>query len=227
VDGIYLVTGGIPEPHHIDWIRTLLDGAAADGVGRVVLLSVFSGDQLPPENHIRGIELAVEESGVPYTILRPTAFMQDFSEFHYIRAAESIRERDEIATAGGDGRANWVSTEDIAAVAAAALTEDGHEGKGYSPTGPESLTLTEIAEHISSVLGRRIRYVQTDHQPFRDALIAAGAAPDAAEFNSQLHAMAMSTGAFDVVNDDVLTVTGRPPVSFGEFAVGAVGAWRR
>jgi uncharacterized protein YbjT (DUF2867 family) len=229
VDGIYLVTGGIPQPRHADWIRTLLDGAAADGVARVVLLSVYGTDQAPPENHLRRIEMAVESSGVPYTILRPTAFMQNFSEFHYVSPAESIRERDEMPMPPGDGRVNWVSTEDIAAVAAVALTEKGHGGKAYTPTGPESLTMTQIAEHISAAVGRRIPYVETDDvvKRLRDALIAEGASPETADHNSGLYAAAMAAGALDVLTDDVLTVTGRPPVSFAEFAVGAAAAWRR
>jgi uncharacterized protein YbjT (DUF2867 family) len=104
VDAIYLVTGSFPSPEHADYIGALLDGAAEAGVKRAVLLSVYGLDQAPPENPLRRIELAVESSGVPYTILRPGAFMQNFSEWHFIGAAKSIRERDEIATAGGDGQ---------------------------------------------------------------------------------------------------------------------------
>jgi uncharacterized protein YbjT (DUF2867 family) len=153
--------------------------------------------------------------------------MQNFSEPHFIRAVESIRERDEIATPGGDGVVSWVSTEDIGAVAAIALTEDGHEGKAYALTGPEALTLTEVAAHLSAALGRRISYVETDRQPLREALLAAGAPPEIAELNSELYATAMTAGAFGALNDEILAVTGRPPVSFAEFAAGATGAWRR
>jgi uncharacterized protein YbjT (DUF2867 family) len=227
VDAMYLVAGPSPEPAHADYVRVLLDGATEAGVERVVLLSVYGVDQAPPDNPLRRIELAVEASGVPHTILRPGAFMQNFSEQHFIGAAASIRERDEIAMPGGDGVVTWVSTEDIAAVAASALTEDGHQGKGYALMGPEPLTVTEIAEHISWAAGRRIRYVETDHTPIRDALLAAGVPPETAEHNSQLAAFAFSSGVFGVLNDDILNVTGRPPLSFGEFAVGAAAAWRR
>jgi uncharacterized protein YbjT (DUF2867 family) len=227
VDAMYLVAGPIPQPKHADYIRMLLDGAAKAGVQRVVLLSTYGVGQAPPENPLRRIELAVESSGVPYTILRPGAFMQNFSEWHPHNVAEGIRERDEISHPGGDGVVSYVSAEDIAAVAAVALTEDGHEAKAYAPLGPEPLTLTQVAEHISWVAGRRIRYVETDHTPMRDALLAAGTPPETAEHNSQLHAYAFSSGMFGVLNDDVLNVTGRPPVSFAEFAVGAAAAWRR
>lgn len=229
VDAMYLVAGPVPQPEHAGCIRALLDGAAGAGTGRVVLLSTYGVGQAPPENPLRRIELAVESSGVPCTILRPVAFMQNFSEGLRWREslAEGIRERDEIADPGGDGVISYVSAGDIAAVAAIALTEDGHAGKAYAPVGPEPLTLTQVAEHISWVAGRRIRYVETDRTPIRDALLAAGAPPETAERGSQIYVHAHSSGALGVLNDDVRDVTGRPPVSFAEFAVGATAAWRR
>jgi uncharacterized protein YbjT (DUF2867 family) len=227
VDAMYLVAGPVPQPEHAGYIRALLDGAT--GVEQVVLLSTYGVDQAPPENPLRQIELAVESSGVPYTILRPPAFMQNFSEgLRWDETlAAGIRERDEIVHPGGDGVVSYVSTEDIAAIAATSLTKDGHGGKAYAPMGPEPLTLAEVAEYVSWVAGRRIRYVETDRTPMRDALLAAGAPPETAEINSQLHFHAFSSGVMGVLNDDVLDVTGRPPASFAEFAVGAAAAWAR
>jgi uncharacterized protein YbjT (DUF2867 family) len=229
VDAMYLVAGPVPGTKHADYIGALLEGASGAGVKRVVLLSSFGVGQAPPDNPLRRIELAVESSGVPYTILRPVAFMQNFSDGLRWREAfaEGIRERDEIVGPGGNGIVSYVSAEDIARVAAIALTEDGHAGKAYAPLGPEPLTLTQVAEHISWVVGRRIRYVETDRTPIRDALLAAGAPPETAEHNSQVYTHAFSSSMFGVLNDDILNVTGRPPVSFGEFAVGAAAAWRR
>jgi uncharacterized protein YbjT (DUF2867 family) len=229
VDAIYLVAGPVPQPKHADYVRALLDGAAGAGVGRVLLLSPYGVGQAPPENPLRRIELAVEASGVPWTIVRPVAFMQNFSEGLRWREsfAEGIRERDEIVGPGGDGIVSYVSTEDVAAIAAIALTEDGHTGIAYAPAGPEPLTLRQIAEHISWAVGRRIRYVETDRTPIRDALLAAGAPPETAEHNSQLYTHAFSSGMLGVLNEDVREVTGRLPLTFFEFAVGAAAAWRR
>jgi uncharacterized protein YbjT (DUF2867 family) len=229
VDAMYLVPGPVPQPEHADCIRALLDGAAGAGVKRVVLLSVYGLDKAPPEDPLRRIELAVEASGVPWTLLRPGAFMQNFSEgLRWDEAlADGIRERDEIVGPGGKGVVSYVSSEDIAAIAATALTKDGYAGKAYAPLGPEPLTLTQVAEHISWAAGRPIRYVETDHTPMRDKLLAMGAPRETAEHNSRLHSFAFTSGVFGALNDDILEVTGRPPVSFGEFAVGAAAAWRR
>ncbi|WP_162605602.1 NmrA family NAD(P)-binding protein [Jiangella ureilytica] len=229
VDAMFLVAGPVPQAAHADYVGALLDGAAEAGVEKIVLLSPYGVGQAPPENPLRRIELALETSGVPHTLVRPVAFMQNFSEGLRWREAlvEGIRERDEIAAPGGDGVVSYVSTEDVAAIAAIALTEDGYQGKAYAPAGPEPLTLTEVAEHISWAAGRRIRYVETDRTPIRDALLAAGAPPETAEHNSQVYVHAFSSGAQGVLNDDILDVTGRPPRSFAEFAVGAAAAWRR
>src|SRR6185369_1458756 len=139
----------------------VLGAAAGAGVERVVLLSAFGVDQAPPEDPLRAAELAVEASGLPCTIVRPGAFMQNFSEPHWQRLHEGIRDRDEIVLPGGPGVVTWVSTEDIAAVAAEALVADGHEGKGYAVMGPEPLTMAEVAHHISVAAGRRIAYVES------------------------------------------------------------------
>lgn len=229
VDAMFLVPGHTPQREHADRIRTLLDGAVAAGVEHVVLLSVYGVGQAPPENPIRGIELAVESSGVPFTILRSGAMMQNFSDGLRWRPAlaDGIRERDEIVSPGGNGVVSYVSADDIASMACVALTEDGHAGKAYSPLGPEALTLTQVAKLISWAVGRPIKYVETDRTPIREALLSAGAPFETAEHNSQLYVQAFSSGFFGALNDDVQRVTGRLPTSFAEFAAGAATAWHR
>lgn len=229
VQAIFLVMGPIPNASHAERVRAFLDGAAEAGVRKIVLLSTFGVDKAPPENPLRRIELAVEASGISFTVVRPAAFMQSFSDGLRWREsfADGIRERGEIAAPGGNGVVSYVAAEDIAAVVAAALTEEGHGGKAYAPFGPEPLTLAQVAEHISWVTGRQIKYVETDRAPIRDALLAAGAPAETAEHNSQLYVQAYSSGILGALNDDVLKVVGRPPISFGEFAVGAAAAWRR
>lgn len=227
VEAMFIVPGPIPQAEHAMHIRSLLGNVAAAGVKRIVLLSSYGVGQAPPETPLRQIEIAVETSGIPYTILRPVAFMQNFSEgLRWQESfAEGIRKRDEIVGPGGEGIVSYVSADDIATVAAIALTEQGHEGKSYDLVGPEPLTLSQVAKQISWVAGRPIRYVETDRTPIRDALIAAGATREAAEHNSQLYTFAFSSNMFGILNDHILKVAGRPPESFGEFAVNAAPAW--
>ncbi len=80
---------------------------------------------------------------------------------------------------------------------------------------------------VAAATGKTGQNMEADRTPVRDALLAAGAPPETAELNSQLLFHAFTSGALGVLKDDVLDVTGRPPVSFAEFAVGAAAAWRR
>ncbi|WP_335334208.1 SDR family oxidoreductase [Actinoalloteichus caeruleus] len=114
--------------------RAFVERAAALGVRRVVLLS-GRGVDVPGylgdgngggDTHIHG-ERAVRDSGLEWTILRPGWFAQDFSEGFFREAVLA----GEVRLPTGDGSATFVDAEDIAAVAVAALTEDGHVGETY------------------------------------------------------------------------------------------------
>jgi uncharacterized protein YbjT (DUF2867 family) len=237
------------EPVHFDWLdestyQTALDGVdavyaisdpsnwsnqsfeaflerATGGSRRVVLLSSFGVDRAPADDPMRRVELLVERSG---TILRPTMFMQDFSEDHWSNQVTSIRERGEITLPNVQVRVSYISTADIAAVAAAALTEDGHRGKGYTITGPEALTSAQVAEHISAAAGRPVHPVEVDREGIRAGLLAYGYPAGSVEYVSPGYAAGFD--AMEVVTDTVTKITGRPATTFAEFAKDAADAWR-
>ncbi|MBI1758953.1 MAG: NAD(P)H-binding protein [Actinobacteria bacterium] len=94
-------------------------------------------------------------------------------------------------------------------------------------TGPESLTLAEVAGHISAAAGRQVRYVESGPEPIQEALIAAGITADFAAYVAQLYTASAGSGAMAAVTDDVAAVTGRPPTSFANYAADAAGAWLR
>ncbi|WP_165960152.1 NmrA family NAD(P)-binding protein [Actinocrispum wychmicini] len=226
-DALYLVS-----PHLADnvvdafaQIQKFLHSAADAGVRRLVHLSSFGVDQAPADDPLRRVELLVDESAIPATILRPAAFMQNFSENHWSNLARTIRERGEVAMPFGDHPVSYVSTADMADVAAVALAEDGHEGRGYTLTGPAAITLIEAAELISAATGRHIRYVDPGPGAVRQALLDSGAQADFAEYVSQIFEFAITSGVMTAVTGDVAAVTGREPTGFAEFATDAVGAW--
>ena len=237
------------EPVHFDWLdestyQTALDGVdavyaisdpsnwsnqsfeaflerATGGSRRVVLLSSFGVDRAPTDDLMRRHELLVEEAG---TVLRPTMFMQDFSEDHWSNQVTSIRERGEITLPNVQARVSYTSTADIAAVAAAALTEDGHRGKGYTITGPEALIPAQVAEHISAAAGRPVRPVEVTREGIRAGLLAYGYPAESVGYVSPGYAAGFA--AMEVVTDTVTKVTGRPATTFAEFAKDAAHAWR-
>jgi uncharacterized protein YbjT (DUF2867 family) len=111
------------------------------------------------------VERAIRESGLAYTFLRPNLYMQGLLAF-----AASIKAQGCFYAAIGDAKVSIVDVRDNAAVAVAALTGDGHEGKTYSLTGPEALSHTEIAARLSAASGRAIAFVSISPQAMREAL---------------------------------------------------------
>ena len=109
------------------------------------------------------MERHLKDSGVSYTVLRANTFMQNYlySLTHtYVHA---------LFGTGGEGRCSVVDARDVAAVATAVLLDPGHAGKVYDVTGPQALTLAQVAATISKVTGRHLRYVTMS-----DAELAAG-----------------------------------------------------
>ncbi|MEX2479731.1 MAG: NAD(P)H-binding protein, partial [Gammaproteobacteria bacterium] len=130
-----------------------LDAARACGVNRMVVLSVKGAESNRILPH-HGMEREVIARGFDWTMLRPADFMQNLETVHLA----GIRDLSEIAVPAGVGRSAFIDVEDVAAVAARVLTEDGHARRGYALTGPPALSFHDVAAILSDVLGRPIRY---------------------------------------------------------------------
>jgi uncharacterized protein YbjT (DUF2867 family) len=173
--------------------RRLLEAAAGAEVEHVVKLSAYGAGE---EGYVharwhRRVEREIESSGLGWTFLRPNAFMQNL----VTDWGDSIRDDDAFSDAAGAARYAWVDARDIARVAANALTEPGHEGKAYELTGPEALTHSEVAETLSRVLGRTVRYVHLSDAELRRRLVEAGFSDTIAEAWVDVTAMRASTPA--------------------------------
>ena len=208
------------------YLADLLVEAKAADVGRIVLLSALGVEQAPADLPVRQVELLVQGSGIPSTILRPGAFMENFSEWHWAGSVRTIRERGEIVLPGGGTPVSYVSARDIALVAAVALTQPGHGGKGYTLTGPAPLTLTDVARYVATATGRPVRHVESDLASVTEALLIDGAGPEYASFMTRIYEDTLLSGLMATVTGDVTALTGRPPVSFAEFAADTAYAWR-
>ncbi|OJF11815.1 NAD(P)H-binding protein [Couchioplanes caeruleus] len=126
--------------------------AAAAGVRRIVDMAGAKGD------HWQAIEDGVEACGVPYVHLEPGEFMSNADLW-----AGQIRAGDVVRDGYGSAANAPIAHADIAAVAARCLLEDGHEGRSYELTGPESLTRRERVSLIGAALGRELTYVDLPH----------------------------------------------------------------
>lgn len=156
------------------------------------------------------VEQAVADSGVEWTRLEPQEFMSNtLTWIDSIRAERVVREPYDSPSA-------IVHEADIAAVAATALLEDGHAGRAYNLTGPESLTPRERIAILSRVLGRDIAFAPISHEQAIERLTATGVSRADAEYVVGWYA-APNTEATTVV-DTVEKVTGRPARTFEQWA---------
>ncbi|MEV0622827.1 NAD(P)H-binding protein [Nonomuraea sp. NPDC050404] len=190
--------------------------AVERGVERVVLLS-SGGIEAMGDERLLAAERTVRRSGAAWTILRPSWFNQNFDE-GFLQPAIIAGE---VLLPLGDTRQAFVDATDIAAVAAAALTEDGHAGRTYEITGPGSLSFGEAVAIISRSIGREVRYLGGDEDYIAGNGFS-GAAIQAAKAFSALRDLGDQP-----VLDTVDEVTGRPPKSFETYAEQAAAgdAW--
>jgi uncharacterized protein YbjT (DUF2867 family) len=140
------------------------------GVRRLVLLSAREGIEMGFTVTITHEEI-VQKSGLEWTILRPVWFAQNFSEEPFLSAGV---DDGEVLISAGAGRHPFIDAEDIAAVAVAALTDDGHNGQIYELTGPQAITVAEAVEAISTATGRTIRFVPSSPDDYVDYLVSRG-----------------------------------------------------
>ncbi|ACT06563.1 NmrA family protein [Dickeya chrysanthemi Ech1591] len=221
VSRVYLVSP-VMRVDFADIVAKFLDEAERAGVRHVTYLSAYGMEHAPAEVALRAVELDLASRPLlSHSIVRPAWFMQNFSET-FVKPAN-----DEIVVPGAMGAEAFVNAEDIASVAAATLSDpERHAGRAYSPTGPEALTFEDVAAHISNAVGRKISYCDIDRNTWIDAMIQAGVP---AEYGEVLRLLTetIASGRGSRPNNDVLTVTGKAPISFAEFAAKTAAAWRQ
>ncbi len=210
VDRIFLV--GPPTAELPALERKAVDVIRQSGVQRLVKLSAMGGrEAIFPRQHAESEDYIVS-SGLPYTFLRPNGFMQNIVTYD----ASTINSQNAFYGSEGDGRVSQIDIRDVAAVAVKALTEDGHLGKAYTLTGPEALTNSEIAQIVSKVLGREIRFVNLPPAQLKQALLSAGLPEWNVDALLDLQRL-YREGKAATVTQDVERILGRKPTSFAQF----------
>jgi uncharacterized protein YbjT (DUF2867 family) len=192
-----------------------VDAARSAGVPHLVYLSQLHATRNSPVRFLHYhavVEEAIRSSGMTFTHLRPNLFMQSFLGFQ-----PSIASDGRFFAPVGDARVSLVDVRDIAAVAVAALTENGHEGKIYDITGPEALTHAEIASQLSEVLAKEVKFVDVPEGAMRDALLSFGLPEWQAEGLIEDYAHYRRGEAADT-SAAVRDVTGVAPRTFRAFA---------
>lgn len=213
VEKLFILTPLVPNMVEIG--IQLVEEAKKAGVRYIVRSSALGADTEPSitlgEWH-GAIDKAVVESGIPYTILRPNSFMQNYSNMY----ARNLKTQSEFYLPLGDGKVSLVDTRDIAAVAAAILTKGGHDNKIYELTGPEAISNYRIAEIFSNVLGRSITYVDASDDDTRKGMKNAGVPDWFINAVMELYGI-QKAGYGAVVTPVIEEITGEKPINFEQF----------
>lgn len=172
------------------------------GVKRITVL--LGGEPGP-------FEQAFQDSGLAWTFLQPVEFMSNVLDW-----AEAIREGGVVREPFAGRLSAMVHEADIAAVAVAALTQDGHAGRTYVITGPEALTLPQIVQTIAGAVGRPIEFMELTEEQAREKWRAEGYDDEAIEFFMWVYGNTPEAG-YTVV-PTVEQVTGRPARTLAQWA---------
>jgi uncharacterized protein YbjT (DUF2867 family) len=192
--------------------RKAVDVMAKCGVRHVVKLSAMGGRQSIFTRQHAESEDYILSTGVPYTFLRPNGFMQNIVNYN----APTINTQNAFYGTEGDGQVSQIDIRDVARVAAKTLTEDGHLGKVYTLTGPEPLTNAQVAQILSRVLAREVRYINLTPEQLKPALLSAGLPEWTADALLDLQRL-YREGKASEVTEDVEKILGRKPTSFAQF----------
>ena len=212
VDRVFLASPAHPD--QVELQGNLVQASKRRGVNRIVKVSVAGGPDAATQigRWHWTTEKQIEASGLGFTMLRPSLFMQQT-----LRFAPSIAATGSFAMPCGSGEVPLVDCRDVAAVAVAALTEDGHDRRIYDLTGPEALSFEAIADAIAQAAGRKITYVHVPPDYARKQMLAEGVPVWLADDMLVLFG-AIREGYGGAVTDAVQKVTGERPRSYLQFA---------
>jgi uncharacterized protein YbjT (DUF2867 family) len=203
-------------PGAVEVVGSFAKLAVESGVPRLVLLAGRG------EAEGEAGEQAVRDSGAELTVLRSTWFAQNFSEDYWRDSVLS----GEVALPAGEVPEPFIDADDIADVAVAALTEDGHVGQVYELTGPRLLTFAEAVDEIARATGREIRYAPVSIDDFAAFAAQQGVPSEVIDLLRYLFGEVLDGRNAHVV-DGVQRALGREPRDFREYArdAAATGVW--
>lgn len=203
-------------PGATDSIAALVRKAVRMGIRRLVLLSGRG------EAEAQACERIVQDSGLEWTIVRASWFNQNFSEGAFVDMVHG----GVITLPAGDTPEPFVDVDDIAEVAAAALTQPGHDGEIYEVTGPRLMTFANVADELSEATGRRIEYAEVPHDAFVAGVAESGAPQEVTWMLDYLFSTVLD-GRNAHLTDGVQRAHGRAPRDFADYArdTAAAGAW--
>ena len=170
VDRLMLI--GQDNPDQVQQHLNVIQAAKRQGVKHIVKLSAFGADKNSPVALMRDhaeIEDAIKDSGMEWTFIRPHLYMQNL-----LRFGDSVAENYTFLAPMAHDAYSLVDIRDVAEVAATILTTENHGSKIYTLTSPQAQNYDEIAETLSSSLGKTITYQAQSPEDFESGLLESG-----------------------------------------------------
>ncbi len=197
------------DPKHI---YPFIDAFKDAGVKQIVFLSLLGVQHNPLAPH-GYLEKYIVKSGIPYTLLRPSFFMQNLSTTH----CKDIRECDEIVVPAGRGKTSFIDARDIGAFGAKVFENEQYLNKAYDLTGSEALDYYQVAEILSKATGKKITYTNPSSSVFGKRMEGEGSAKDFVTVMKGIYLVA-KLGLAGKVTNEFANVMGRQPITFKQFA---------
>jgi len=215
VDAVYMVTNQ-SDPFR-DALKRMVKQLESANIKNFVLLSA-EGDADSDVFFVKRtgeLEDIAKASNLPWTILRPDWFMQNFAGF----VAMGM-----VAFPAGPGKTSFTDVRDVAEVAIKALTEQGHAHRTYRLTGPDAMTFEGATKRISAELGRELPFVGISPDELRDGMIAQGSEPWYAQMNADM-TFALREGFSFSPSNDIRFLLGREARSLETFVQDHAKEW--
>ena len=218
IDKVYITfQPDLAVPGAYDAVKGLTEVAKEKGIKKLVLLSGKG------EREAERCEEVIMQSGIDYTIVRASWFSQNFSESFLLDPILAGH----VALPQAEAEVPYVDTGDIAAVAAAALTDDQHNGQIYELTGPRTLTFPEVVTEIAEATGRSIQFTPISLEAYKQAMEQQQVPADYVWLVTYLFAEVLTNESNNIVTNDVEKVLGRPARDFSDYVreTAASGVW--
>lgn len=210
VDKVFLL--GPPLVTNLDSLLTpFIDFLNQKAIKRVVYVGALKMEKLAGLPFHVILTEKLKKDGFEYTILKPSFFAQNFKNYEW----ENIIQRGITYTPAGTGKVAFVDVNDIALVAVKALTEDGHVGKEYDITGPETLSYADAASLLSQVMNKPVVYLNPTPEEYTGALKNAGAPDFIAPYMISVYSLIVNNEV-NIISPVVEKLTGRKPTSLKE-----------
>ena len=207
-------------PRKVEHETAVIDAAAnVELIVKASTLGAQAGSPLPAFDWNGRSEEHLRRSGLPWAVLASGFYMTNL-----LAAAEPVRAQGILPAPAGRGRIAMIDPGDVGAVAAAVLTEPGHQERTYRLTGPRAIDYGDVASALSDATGTNVRYVDVSPYAAREGMIAAGM-PDWLVDHLYGAFALIRANALEETSDAVRVLTGREPRSFAEFARDHAGAF--